>query len=143
MLINVERRQDIAGVFHKRYFIPILQDLLYVLTSKVHKHAFKEHATILRKMLSAVNGGQVRRIGNDLPDAFLTPCFFCRVPLSFGLCPWSFPLSPFPFPLCPVSFCPLSIPTSPSPLASAHGATVGHFEGSVRHDQPTICAGFC
>ena len=50
---------DIAQPFYAAYYLSLVQDLLFVLTDRLHKAAFKEHATLLRHLFHLVESGAV------------------------------------------------------------------------------------
>ena len=50
---------NIAQGFYQVYLLPLLQDVLYVLTDRLHKSGFKMHATILRHIIVLVQTGAV------------------------------------------------------------------------------------
>jgi exportin-1 len=51
---------EIAQAFYKAYFLSLLQDIFYVLTDTFHKSSFSLQASILSKMVTLVESGQVR-----------------------------------------------------------------------------------
>jgi len=58
LIVNMEKC-PVANDFFKTYFLPILQDLLGVLTDTFHKPGFRMHATILAKMFSLVETNKI------------------------------------------------------------------------------------
>jgi len=52
-------KSTVANDFFKTFFIPLLQDLLGVLTDTFHKPGLRLHATILAKMFSIVETGKI------------------------------------------------------------------------------------
>jgi len=50
---------NIANAFFKSYFISILQDIFFVLTSTSHKSGFKLQSTILSQMFGYVDSGLI------------------------------------------------------------------------------------
>ena len=50
---------DIAQPFYAGYFLSLLQDLMYVLTDRLHRAHFKLHAAILRHLCHLVESGAV------------------------------------------------------------------------------------
>lgn len=51
---------DISSAFYKTYFLPLLQDVFFVLTDTFHKSGFKLQATILSQMFDTVEKGGIR-----------------------------------------------------------------------------------
>lgn len=49
--------QAAAQPFYQEYFVSLLQDILWVLTDRVHKFAFKQHCVILRAMFNLLETG--------------------------------------------------------------------------------------
>uniref|UniRef100_A0A7S2AWL8 Importin N-terminal domain-containing protein n=1 Tax=Octactis speculum TaxID=3111310 RepID=A0A7S2AWL8_9STRA len=59
LLQNASRTPQFAQVFYQKFLLSLLQDLLYVMTDRLHKSGFKMHATLLRHMFHVVELGQV------------------------------------------------------------------------------------
>jgi len=58
---NIENASpEVAQSFYQAYFLSLLNDVLFVLTDTFHKSGFSLQATILIKMFSLVETGQVR-----------------------------------------------------------------------------------
>jgi len=53
LIVNMEK-SPVSNDFFKTYFLPILQDLLGVLTDIFHKPGFRMHSTVLAKLFSLV-----------------------------------------------------------------------------------------
>jgi len=51
---------EIATAFYQTYFIPLIQDIFYVLTDTFHKSSFKLQATLLAHMFHIVEAGQIK-----------------------------------------------------------------------------------
>ena len=60
LLINVHQNPAVAQAFYSRYYLSLLQDILYVLTDRLHKSAFKLHAVILERMFMLVKTNQIQ-----------------------------------------------------------------------------------
>jgi len=58
LITNMEK-STVANDFFKTYFLPILQDLLGVLTDTFHKPGFRLQATILAKLFTIVENGKI------------------------------------------------------------------------------------
>merc|ERR1711920_277489 len=59
LLINVRSHNEIAQSFYSSFYLVLLQDILAVLTDRLHKNGFKMHATILKHMFSLVEAGEI------------------------------------------------------------------------------------
>eukprot|EP01114_Cavostelium_apophysatum_P018091 TRINITY_DN5522_c0_g1_i1.p1 TRINITY_DN5522_c0_g1~~TRINITY_DN5522_c0_g1_i1.p1 ORF type:complete len:1069 (+),score=345.41 TRINITY_DN5522_c0_g1_i1:320-3526(+) len=60
MLQNVSNAgPDVSSIFYKTYFLPILQDVFFVLTDTFHKSGFKLQATILLQCFNTVESGKI------------------------------------------------------------------------------------
>eukprot|EP01114_Cavostelium_apophysatum_P018509 TRINITY_DN573_c0_g1_i3.p1 TRINITY_DN573_c0_g1~~TRINITY_DN573_c0_g1_i3.p1 ORF type:complete len:800 (-),score=222.53 TRINITY_DN573_c0_g1_i3:116-2515(-) len=60
MLQNVSKAgTDVSSAFYKTYFLPILQDVFFVLTDTFHKSGFKLQATILLQCFHTVEQGRI------------------------------------------------------------------------------------
>jgi len=60
LLSNVQQNQGFAQGFYSTYFLSLLQDVLYVLTDRLHKSGFKMHCTILKHMFTIVETNQIQ-----------------------------------------------------------------------------------
>lgn len=68
LLTNVNTKTASAGEvgvqfaqeFYKQFLVPIIQDVLGVMTDRLHKSGFKQQAYILMNMFHLVQGGQVQ-----------------------------------------------------------------------------------
>ena len=59
LLENVERHPQVAQDFYQQYLLLLLQEVLYVMTDRLHKSGIKMHATLLRHMIHVVEAGKV------------------------------------------------------------------------------------
>mmetsp|Transcript_9304 Transcript_9304/g.29578 ORF Transcript_9304/g.29578 Transcript_9304/m.29578 type:complete len:1130 (-) Transcript_9304:499-3888(-) len=60
LLLNVGRANDAAKQpFYQAFLLALLQDILAVMTDRLHKSGFKMHATLLRHIFHLVEAGQV------------------------------------------------------------------------------------
>ncbi|TMW64452.1 hypothetical protein Poli38472_013074 [Pythium oligandrum] len=59
LLLNIQGSPQIAAGFYRSFYLVLLQDILAVLTDRLHKPGFKLHAAILRHMFSVVESNQV------------------------------------------------------------------------------------
>jgi len=59
LLQNVARTPQFAQVFYQNFLLSLVQDVLYVMTDRLHKSGFKMHATLLRTLFHVVESGQV------------------------------------------------------------------------------------
>lgn len=60
LLLNVGRAPDSAKQpFYQAFLLALLQDILAVMTDRLHKSGFKMHATLLRHIFHLVEAGQV------------------------------------------------------------------------------------
>ncbi|EQC30849.1 hypothetical protein SDRG_11331 [Saprolegnia diclina VS20] len=59
LLLNVRESPVIAASFYRSFYLSLLQDILVVLTDRLHKFGFKMHAAILRHMFTIVESNQV------------------------------------------------------------------------------------
>ena len=50
---------EVAQPFYSAYYLSLVQDVMYVLTDRLHKAHFKQHATVLRHMFHLVESGAV------------------------------------------------------------------------------------
>lgn len=59
LLLNVQRNPQISQGFYGSFFLNLLQDILAVLTDRLHKSGFKMHSTILKHLFTLVEAGQI------------------------------------------------------------------------------------
>lgn len=59
LLMNVGRTPSVAQGFYRQFLLSLIQDILAVMTDRLHKSGFKMHATLLRHMFQLVEGGHV------------------------------------------------------------------------------------
>lgn len=60
LLLNVGRAQETAKqLFYQSFLLALLQDILAVMTDRLHKSGFKMHSTLLRHIFHLVEAGQV------------------------------------------------------------------------------------
>lgn len=59
LLLNIQENPQIAAGFYRSFYLLLLQDILAVLTDRLHKFGFKLHAAILRHMFAIVENNQV------------------------------------------------------------------------------------
>jgi exportin-1 len=59
LLQNVDRHPHVAQEFYHSFLLLLLQEVLYVMTDRLHKSGIKMHATLLRHMLHVVEMGKV------------------------------------------------------------------------------------
>ena len=59
LLQNVDRHPHVAQEFYQSFLLLLLQEVLYVMTDRLHKSGIKMHATLLRHMLHLVEMGKV------------------------------------------------------------------------------------
>ncbi|GLE00729.1 hypothetical protein PINS_up009517 [Pythium insidiosum] len=59
LLLNIQGNPQIAAGFYRSFYLVLLQDVLAVLTDRLHKPGFKLHAAILRQMFTVVETDQV------------------------------------------------------------------------------------
>lgn len=59
LLLNIQEKPQIAAGFYRSFYLVLLQDILAVLTDRLHKFGFKLHAATLRHMFSVVENNQV------------------------------------------------------------------------------------
>mmetsp|Transcript_26089 Transcript_26089/g.42132 ORF Transcript_26089/g.42132 Transcript_26089/m.42132 type:complete len:1081 (+) Transcript_26089:326-3568(+) len=61
VLINTAAAPDsFSQNFYQQYYLSLLQDVLYVLTDRLHKSGFNMHATILKHLFAIVAEGKVK-----------------------------------------------------------------------------------
>ncbi|CAM9232138.1 unnamed protein product [Chrysoparadoxa australica] len=59
LLQNLGRSPNVAQGFYQQYMLSLIQDVLAVMTDRLHKSGFKMHSTLLRHMFHLVSSGQV------------------------------------------------------------------------------------
>jgi exportin-1 len=60
LLLNVSQVPDAAKQpFYRAFVLPLIQDVLAVMTDRLHKSGFKMHATLLRHLFHLVEAGHV------------------------------------------------------------------------------------
>jgi exportin-1 len=59
LLKNVEQNPQVSQEFYQQFLIQLLEQVLYVLTDRLHKSGIKMHATLLQHMLHLVAMGKV------------------------------------------------------------------------------------
>ncbi|KAL0590230.1 hypothetical protein ABG067_001475 [Albugo candida] len=59
LLLNIQDNPNIAAGFYRSFYLILLQDILSVLTDRLHKFGFKLHAAILRHMFAIVENPQL------------------------------------------------------------------------------------
>ncbi|CAK4226795.1 unnamed protein product [Aphanomyces euteiches] len=59
LLLNVRENETIAASFYRSFYLSLLQDILVVLTDRLHKFGFKMHAALLKHMFTLVETNQV------------------------------------------------------------------------------------
>lgn len=59
LLNNVAQAPAIAQGFYQQFLLPLIQDVLGVMTDRLHKSGFKMHATLLQQMFHLVQLNQV------------------------------------------------------------------------------------
>ncbi|CAB1100876.1 unnamed protein product [Ectocarpus sp. CCAP 1310/34] len=59
LLMNVGRTPAVAQGFYRQFLLSLIQDILAVMTDRLHKSGFKMHATLLRHMFQLVEAGHV------------------------------------------------------------------------------------
>jgi len=60
LLRNMSAHPEVAQAFYATYLLSIIQDLLFVLTDRLHKSGFKMHATLLREIFALVESGHIQ-----------------------------------------------------------------------------------
>ena len=59
MFKNLYASQGAAQTFYQSYVLSLMQDVLYVLTDRLHKSGFKMHATILKHVFYIIQSGHI------------------------------------------------------------------------------------
>jgi exportin-1 len=59
LLQNVNRHEHIAQEFYQQFLLQLIQEVLYVMTDRLHKSGIKMHSMLLRDMLHLVEQGKV------------------------------------------------------------------------------------
>ncbi|KAL4170385.1 hypothetical protein KRP22_011286 [Phytophthora ramorum] len=74
LLLNIQENPQIAAGFYRSFYLLLLQDILAVLTDRLHKFGFKLHAAILRHMFSIVENNHVAvPLWESVPNAGAMP----------------------------------------------------------------------
>lgn len=60
LLKNVQSHAGVSQAFYRSFFMPIVRDVLYVLTDRLHKSGFPMHVAILCHMFGLVASGEVQ-----------------------------------------------------------------------------------
>eukprot|EP01132_Coremiostelium_polycephalum_P005640 gene5640-7020_t len=60
LMENVTKDQEVANAFFNTYLVPLLTDVLYILTDSFHKSGFPLQCDILRMMFQVVENGLVK-----------------------------------------------------------------------------------
>ena len=62
MLLNMERYPDpsVAQAFYRNFLVALIEDVLFVLTDRLHKSGFKLHASLLRDMFNLISTNRVQ-----------------------------------------------------------------------------------
>ncbi|KAJ8599904.1 hypothetical protein CTAYLR_002830 [Chrysophaeum taylorii] len=73
LLLNVGRAPEPSKqLFYQAFLLPLLQDILAVMTDRLHKSGFRMHATLLRHIFHLVEAGRVAPLAqNPNNQAFL------------------------------------------------------------------------
>lgn len=72
LLLNIQENPPIAAGFYRSFYLLLLQDILAVLTDRLHKFGFKLHAAILRHMFAIVDQISVP-LWETVPNAAVPP----------------------------------------------------------------------
>ncbi|KAH8044428.1 hypothetical protein JL720_17091 [Aureococcus anophagefferens] len=79
LLLNVGRTVDDAKQpFYRAFVLPLIQDVLAVMTDRLHKSGFKMHATLLRHLFHLVEAGHVTAPLFDDPTKYPSNQAFLR-----------------------------------------------------------------
>jgi len=89
LLQNVGRSPEIAQPFYQQFLLLLLQDILAMLTDRLHKSSFKMHTTLLRHIFHLVETGSVGGRGratdlfapSDVPALVFGPYSHVTAPL--------------------------------------------------------------
>ncbi|KAG6614158.1 CRM1 C terminal Exportin 1-like protein [Phytophthora cinnamomi] len=74
LLLNIQENPQIAAGFYRSFYLLLLQDILAVLTDRLHKFGFKLHAAILRHMFAIVESNHVAvPLWESVPNAGPVP----------------------------------------------------------------------
>ena len=68
LLQNVGRHEHIAQEFYQQFLPQLIQEVLYVMTDRLHKSVIKMHNMLLREMLHLVEMGKVELPPFDPPQ---------------------------------------------------------------------------
>lgn len=60
LLKNVQSHAGVSQAFYRSFFMPVVRDVLYVLTDRLHKSGFPMHVAILSHMFGLVASGEVQ-----------------------------------------------------------------------------------
>eukprot|EP01041_Mallomonas_annulata_P009489 gene9489-19720_t len=59
LLQNVQQSPQFAQAFYQAFLLPLIQDILGILTDRLHKSGFRMQATVLKHIFSLVQSGEV------------------------------------------------------------------------------------
>jgi exportin-1 len=59
LLQNVSQSMDVAQPFHQQFLLPLIQDIIGIMTDRLHKSGFKQQATVLQHMFQILEMGQL------------------------------------------------------------------------------------
>jgi exportin-1 len=60
LLQNVKQSQEFAQAFYKAFLLSLIQDILGILTDRLHKSGFRVQSTILKHIFTLIQNGDVR-----------------------------------------------------------------------------------
>ncbi|GAM19592.1 hypothetical protein SAMD00019534_027670, partial [Acytostelium subglobosum LB1] len=60
LIENVSKSQEVSNAFFKTYLVPLLTDILYILTDSFHKSGFNLQCDIIKMMFQVVENGMVK-----------------------------------------------------------------------------------
>ncbi|KAF2073970.1 hypothetical protein CYY_004715 [Polysphondylium violaceum] len=60
LIENVSKDQNVSNTFFKTYLVPLLNDILYILTDSFHKTGFPLQCDIMRMMFQVVENGMIK-----------------------------------------------------------------------------------
>ena len=66
LLQNVSQSMDVAQPFHQQFLLPLIQDIIGIMTDRLHKSGFKQQATVLQHMFHIL---QTEKLVVALSDA--------------------------------------------------------------------------
>ncbi|KAJ1457703.1 CRM1 C terminal-domain-containing protein [Pelagophyceae sp. CCMP2097] len=79
LLLNVGRAPDAAKQpFYRAFVLPLVQDILAVMTDRLHKSGFKMHATLLRHLFHLIEAGHVTAPLFEAPASYPNNQAFVR-----------------------------------------------------------------